>query len=357
MINTNDWEKTKKRYDDWWQRKPGSLMALVTAPKKNPGPYDRERWSNWSIVHRLDEQEKVLSIFEEECGYTYFAGDSFPSLFVNYGPGVMAAFIGSNPRVAEDTVWFEDPKSWEGVFRAIAYDNDSKWWNYVRDFTKKAASLGRGKYFPGLTDLGGNLDILASLRGAENLAYDLVDSPEEVKKALFEIDKLWFRYYNELHDILKKTMEGTSSWMPVWCRGRYYPLQCDFCAMISPAMFREFALPALEREIGFLDNSIYHLDGPHELPHLDMLLAIKRLDAIQWTNGAGQAYLGSPDWVPLYKKIQEKGKGIVLLGINLKELEFLSENISGRGVLFTSSQASEEEADEMMSLARRWKSS
>ncbi len=75
-------------------------------------------------------------------------------------------------------------------------------------------------------------------------------------------------------------------------------------------MFRRFVLPALEEEAQFLDRSCFHLDGPDALNHLDDLLAIKSLDAIQWVSGAGNK--PQIEWPEVLHKIQKAGKIIIL---------------------------------------------
>ena len=53
-----------------------------------------------------------------------------------------------------------------------------------------------------------------------------------------------------------------------------------------------------------------------------MLLDIPGLSGIQWTPGAGNEPLTSPKWFPLYQKIQDRNKNLVLLGaINENDLD------------------------------------
>ncbi len=47
-------------------------------------------------------------------------------------------------------------------------------------------------------------------------------------------------------------------------------------------MFEEVFLPGIIEECSFYERTIYHLAGPGALKHLDSLLEIKELDAIQW---------------------------------------------------------------------------
>lgn len=87
-------------------------------------------------------------------------------------------------------------------------------------------------------------------------------------------------------------------------------VQCDFSALISPAHFEEFCLPEIQRQCAMLDTSIYHLDGPDAIRHLDMILEIKDLDAVQWVAGAGKP--GAKGWLPLLQRIQKAGKSVIV---------------------------------------------
>ena len=80
-------------------------------------------------------------------------------------------------------------------------------------------------------------------------------------------------------------------------------MQCDASAMFSSAMFDDFVVPALTEQCRWLDYSLYHLDGTQAMHHLDSLLAIEALDAIEWTPQAGIESGGHPRWYPLYKRI------------------------------------------------------
>ena len=55
-----------------------------------------------------------------------------------------------------------------------------------------------------------------------------------------------------------------------------------------------------------LDTSIFHLDGPAAIRHLDTLLEIEELNAIQWVPGDGNP--PAKAWLAMLKKIQSAGK-------------------------------------------------
>lgn len=105
----------------------------------------------------------------------------------------------------------------------------------------------------------------------------------------------------------------STSWMSILSPDSYYPSQCDFSAMISPGMFEAFVLPYLAREMALFRKGLYHLDGPGELAHLDLLCTIPNLHAIQWVPGPAIGFLDDVSFA-LYRRIIEKGKKVVLSG-------------------------------------------
>ena len=138
-----------------------------------------------------------------------------------------------------------------------------------------------------------------------------MDSPEDVKAGIEIIDELYFRYYEPFYEMLKEE-DGTSSFTAfhVIGAGRIAKIQCDFCALISPQIFREMIQPSLRKQCLRLNHSIYHLDGPDAIKHLPALMEIKELQALQWTCGAGKPDGGSEDWYPIYDMVREAGKSL-----------------------------------------------
>jgi len=354
MIYKDDWGRAKRRIEAWWSREVIDRIAIqVTAPRENVQV--RSAWNWWNLVHNLTYPERAIGEFEKYCRGTYFGGEAFPNLWINLGPGIIAAYLGCSPRVGKDTVWFEvtESKSWKEILR-LKLDPGNKWWKITRDLTIQAADYARGKFFVGITDLNAVLNILASLRGTEKLLIDLIDYPSEAKDACSHITKIWFSCYDELLNITQRDIEGCSTWMGIWFPGRGSDVQCDFSAMISSKMFEEFVLPHLQEQCRQLDYTIYHWDGPGQIPHLELLLDIPELDGIQWVPGAGNPGVGSPRWFPLYKRIQDKGKLLVLQNMAKENVEPVMDELSPRGLLISTTCDSEEEARELLHKAEQW---
>lgn len=173
----------------------------------------------------------------------------------------------------------------------------------------------------------------------------MCDNPQDVHRLQKDLLDLYFEYYDRCYPIIKDEIGGSCFW--IWGPGRTAKLQCDFSAMISPAMFEEFVVPYLSKQCQRLDHSFYHLDGPQAIPHLDLLLDIPDLDGIQWTPGQGNATVDSPQWFPMYRKIQKRGKLLLLFDANKRHIRRLVQDLSGEGLLIRTSCSHREEADEL----------
>lgn len=344
-------EQSRRRYAAFWDRSCADRPPLYLTVRRQAGdgfPEPTDNYQRWA------DMDYRLNAARWNIGATLYMADGFPNAWVNMGPGVLAAMIGSEYGYAESTVWFGHneqllAEGYGGMDRlALRADNPMN--AHVLEFTRRMCREGVGKYLTGITDIGGTLDVLASLRGTETLLYDVVDDADNVVRARDIIDALWEKAYTESYDIIRAAYGGPmTGWIPLWCDKRWFPLQCDFSAMISPDAFERLVLPSLERHTRFLDHSVYHLDGPGELPHVDMLLGLNRLDAIQWVPGAGNYDGLSEHWYPLYERIQRAGKGLVMtLGEHTAEqLITFMKNMSPNGLFIQAQLPSAEEAREV----------
>ena len=96
----------------------------------------------------------------------------------------------------------------------IQYDPGNRWWKRIREVTIRAVERWGNQVLVGITDSGGSLDILASLRGSQKLLLDLTDEPGEVDRLAREITALWLFYYAELERITSSVRRGNTCWAP-----------------------------------------------------------------------------------------------------------------------------------------------
>ena len=285
------WERTKDTHRAWWAGELGRPLIYLNRGGGDPGrPEPALPRKNAPAFYDLSvPAEDIVDRWDWDMSCTRFLGDSFPSIWPNFGPGVAAAFMGAEFHATEETgtVWFHPAHELDIRDIHLEYDPNNIWLRRIKDISRAAVERWRGQVQVGMTDLGGNLDVLSSFRPSEQLLYDLYDHPDEVKRVTWEAHELWWRYFDEITSVLQPLNPGYSGWFGVYSEVPHYILQCDFCYMIAPDQFDEFVKPELAASCRRMVNGFYHLDGPGQLPHLDSLLTIPELKGVQWVYGEG----------------------------------------------------------------------
>jgi hypothetical protein len=246
MINKPDWEITKKRYMEYWEKENHERPLIwVCAPKD--GYIPKKIKTPEKLFDKWMDIEYLIQSARERFNATYYGGEAFPNFCPNLGPDILGAILGyCDLEFGETTSWaVHNLHNWD-EFKKLTFDPNNKWWKKIVEITEEAVKDAKGgDYFVSLTDLHGGLDALVSHRGPENLCLDLIDYPEHVRKATFEVFEVFKQVVDESYGITRKNLSGTSNWMGVWHPGKWYVTSCDFICLISKEMFNEFVLPEL----------------------------------------------------------------------------------------------------------------
>ena len=330
QFSEKDWERIRKDWTAWWHQEIERPMVVIDALEWQGISFipQHEGWDEAQGIYPIGP---ILDYYQQPLQNERFYGDSWPRWWPNFGAGIMAGFLGTHVQSDENTVWFESKHILPPTDIQPQYQANNFWWRWVKEITQAAVQRWGRQVTVAHTDIGGNLDILASLRGTQNLLTDLYDTPEEIDRLIAETTQLWLGFYDELFEIIGTAKNGTTAWAPLWCQDRYYMLQCDFSYMISPAMFERFVMPDLEACCEHLDFGFYHLDGRGQLPHLEMLLSIEKLAGIQWVSGDGQP--PPHEWLSLLKQIRDAGKLCQITATPQGALDVVRE-LGGKGFAF-----------------------
>jgi hypothetical protein len=348
-----NWSETKKHFVDWWNRN-GLVLGMWGAPPAGNPRFDRPRPEfRATVAETYTNTAWRAGNIHDSLSRSAFPADTLPVADTNMGPGSLALFLGSEPKFERDTIWFSD------VFRetddleslpSLKLDPENVWWKMTEDQLRRCRSLAGNNYIVGCPDLVEGLDILAALREPQTLLMDMLERPEWVEEKLREIAAVWFDVYGRIYDIIKLGDGSSAYWaFYLWGPGKTAKVQCDMSAMFSPDMFARFVVPTLTAQCEWLDRSLYHLDGTQAMCHLDHLLGIEALDAIEWTPQAGIETGGSPRWYGLYRRILAAGKSVQVMDVELEEVIPLLDAIGGKGVYITAKFRREREAEEMVS--------
>ena len=116
---------------------------------------------------------------------------------------------------------------------------------------------------------------------------------------------------------------GYTDWSSLLSSEPSYVIQSDFSYMIGTDMFTEFELPNLAGFCSLLPRTMYHMDGSGQIRHLEKLLKLPGLKAIQWVPGDGSPPCGH--YRELYERIERAGMNIQIPGDSMEQMAVVAQ--------------------------------
>ena len=305
-----DLDQSLKMWQKFWSGTNKRPIIMATLPKPGckviePPPYLTAFDCDFN-----DLGQQLLAWAETH----EFLGETIPYYYLEFGPETFASYLGCNLKLADDrstswTIPFVD--DWDKT--EIRFHKEGYWWQRTLEAFDILHKYLDGKMMIAAPTLVANLDALSSLRGPQKLAFDLIDRPQQIQRALEQVCRVHSEVLSALAAELDMDNIGSMNVQEMYFSGRQSRPQCDFSAMISPEMFRKFVVPCLESEARDAGAFTYHLDGQNAICHVPALCEIEALDVIAYAIGAGTE---DQDWSFLFEQIDRLGKG-QLLGYNI----------------------------------------
>jgi hypothetical protein len=341
------WDRVKRRYEAFWaQGLHDRPLIAVSAPRAHARPAagsrvpadDASRWTDPDVM-----VEATLGSLDR----TFLAGESLPVLYHNWSAGHALPF-GCEPHFARDTVWVDPAPDGPDGFPVLDGWRFSPWWEWMLRCTSVAARRSGGRYF--VMPVWGNHagDTLGLVRGPQRFMQDVAEEREWVRHAVRRMSDILLEQLQELWPLVSPSetgLEGSINYVSLWSPGRSLGFDCDVSCMISTRDFEDLFLPPLVETMRTVDHRIYHLDGPGAVHHLDLLLSIPEIDAVQWVPGDGAP--GVLHWVPLIRRIQAAGKSVAVYAQPAEVMPLL-DDLRPEGLYVGVSCAREEEARDLL---------
>jgi corrinoid protein of di/trimethylamine methyltransferase len=354
MMNTwkANLEETKQHYIDWWDHK-GIVLNMwehfqqgVTPHADIPAPKPYK-----DLNQRWFDPEWRAEYLDWYVAHSSLKADILPVANTQLGPGSLAAILGGVFEGGEDTIWIHPRPVVDSLdVDEITFDPNHPNWLLHKELLKACKAKAQGHYYVGMPDLMEGLDVLAAIKGTDKVLLDTVMQPEVLEHQMQQINDIYFQVFDELYDIIREGDEMAFCYFSSWAPGKMSKLQSDISTMISVDDYRRFVQPFIREQCQKIEYTLYHLDGVGAMHHLDALLEIDELNAIQWTPGVGEPQGGSPKWYDLYRKILAGGKSIMACWVTLDELRPLLDNIGGEGVHIEMDFHNEHEVDQALTI-------
>ena len=348
-----DFEEAMQRVEAWFNHeatdRPPVRFSQTNAQFSSSSESENRRWPN--LKARWFDAEFQVDSFLNSVEGRRFYGETFPVFSPNLGPNVYAAFHGAELDYAEVTSWVNHcVHHWDDIKR-LKFSPDNEYYRGIEELTRVALEKCSGKFLVGYTDLHGSLDCVADWRGQQDLCLDLNDAPERIHEMLDIANQNFLPVFDHYDEVLKAHGQLSVTWMNIPSRGKMHIPSCDFTSMISTRAFCEFYLPSLLNEVRHMTHNVFHVDGKGVLRHIDQILCVPEINAIQWVQGVGDD-LPILQWLPVIRKIQDAGKG-VLVDLQLDELEPFIDAMEPDGI-FICVPAEEKDQPDIIKRLEQW---
>lgn len=301
-----DFPAVAQRWEAWWHQEVVDRPLLVAQVNKRPAR---------PVTRRLDLLEQPDRWFEaklEDVRQTRLIGDALPYIRADFGPVLLGGMLGGRLEFGSDTGWthafinddWSNAPDW-------TLGEDNKWWRQLWKLSVRASSEADGRYLVCTPDLGGSADVLLNLRGSEGLCMDMLTRPETVRDAVDMIYPAWRKAFMSLYDIALSHGAGLIHWLGIWSDRPYVIPACDFNYLIGQDDFNRLFLPDIARQAATVRRAVFHLDGPGAARHIDALLEVPDIQAIQFTPGEGTP--SALAWLEMFRKVQAKGRSLFIM--------------------------------------------
>lgn len=212
----------------------------------------------------LDDCDRLFDV-HEQCG-----GDFLWSASMFWGiPWVEAALgcpivLGSH---ASGSIHAEKPAGYTGAESLPDFSLDNAWVRKAIDFLRQIARRSAGRYPLATTRMRGISDLLAVLYGSEDLIFQMMAEPEEVKQTAAKLRDFWIAFGRMQIERIPEFHGGIGSfYYNAWAPRATIWHQEDAAALLSPRLFERFIKPCDEAIVEAFDGCIMHLHSTGYLP-------------------------------------------------------------------------------------------
>lgn len=295
----------------------------------------------------LEDSDRLYELHEQAGGDFIFSAAPFfgiPWVEAALGCGVVADHQAGSTRSVPPASFAEHPV-------IPQFSEKNPWVAKMLEFIPALSARSGGRYPVGVTLMRGVSDLLSALYGASDFVYRMTDEPDEVRDVVAALTEFWIAFGRSLLEHLPLFHGGTGSFLyNLWCPGKMIWLQEDAVALLSPALYEEFILPADQRIATAFEHTVMHLHPTRLIPTRQ--LAGSRLAAIELHidhDGPRAAALE-----PHYRTVLDTKPLLIWGDVTEADLEFILTKLPHAGLAVNIAAGSVEEAERLWDRAFRF---
>ena len=174
-------------------------------------------------------------------------------------------------------------------------------------------------------------DVVEALIGATALLYGMMDGAAWLRRLIDSVTELFIRVARLQWDRIQPAWGGRVNFFGFWSPGPCVRVQEDVQRLLSPALYREWLRPALERIVGEFPYSVFHLHSG-SLHLAQEVVGVRGLGALQVTVDPPPYAPPILEQVDALRRAQERAPLFIEGPMSEAEFEGLQRQLSPRGL-------------------------
>lgn len=305
-----NWAQTQARFAAWWRNEVlDRPVTVLSVPRATPRTALRSLPPTETVERLMLDPQYAVDWMENLLAATDFLGDAIPQAGRGLGVGTLGSLAGAEPHFSKGSVWINPCVTDWAAVPLPRFDADSPISRRMLAVADAIRDNARGRYLLSTPDLLDAATTMSQMQLTQDLIFSLSDDPGPAKAYQKALVQVWLDAYDFWREYDRAAgQEGSINWTSTYSPGRGGVVQCDFSALLSPPLFRDFALPEITATADHLDYAVFHVDGREEEKFLDDLFAVRSLRAFQWVYGTTSP---SPSKYPdTIRRIQAAGRPV-----------------------------------------------
>jgi hypothetical protein len=265
----------------------------------------------------------------------------------------LEAMLGAPVEVSQESVWAREGGFDFADVDPLDFSPENPWRRTYLAFVAALTERYRSRVPIGLPILRGVSDLIACLRGSQQMIFDLYDQPDEVKSLARKCTNFIIGLVQDQHKIAGPFAGGYMiDAYTLWAPDKIMRIQEDASALFSPDLYDEFLRKENEIQASALPYSLVHLHSS-SLHLLDRILDVEPMNCIQINKDAGGTEI---EWeLPYFKRVQNRGRRLLIRGkLSRGDLALLRQNLSARGLFVQSVVETPEETEALQEFFEPW---
>jgi hypothetical protein len=243
----------------------------------------------------------------------------------------LEAMLGACVQVGDEAIWTREGGFEYADLDKLDLSSGNLWRRKYLEFVAALEDHYRDRCPVGQPILRGVSDMIAALRGASQMVYDLYDAPEAFQRLAQRCTDLLIALVEEQQKITGAFAGGYEvEQLALWAPDRIIRMQEDGSAFFSPALYVQHLQHEDARQASAFPYSVIHLHSS-SLFLLNRILDVELLKCIQINKDVGGAEV--PKMLPFLRMVQDRGKRLLIRGkLDHDDLNLLRRELTPKGL-------------------------